>query len=218
MNIALAFILAYLLGSIPSAYLAGKLSKGIDLRRHGSGNLGATNAYRVLGSQLAMLVWLVDTAKGFTAVHFVPRWFDLPDNPWIPILLGITAMVGHARPLFLRSGGGKGVATAAGVFLALAWLPAVLAIVAWCLVLWRTGYVSLASLVAAVTLVVSLIAVDGLQSPTVAAAAAVTAFVFWAHRENIKRLRNGEEHRFTSAGASAQRSDAPDVRHGGRRA
>jgi glycerol-3-phosphate acyltransferase PlsY len=199
-NISIAVVLAYLLGSIPSAYLAGKLSKGIDLRRHGSGNLGATNAYRVLGSQLAVLVWLVDTAKGAASVIFLPQLANLPESDWLPILMGVAALAGHARPLFLRSGGGKGVATAAGVFLAIAWLPAVLAIAAWCLVLWRTGYVSLASLTASATLTVSLIAVEGLVSPEVAAAVVVASFVFWGHRKNIARLRNGEEHRFTMAG------------------
>ena len=211
MNIAFAVVLAYLLGSIPSAYLAGKLSKGIDLRRYGSGNLGATNAYRVLGSQLAALVWLVDTAKGAAAVALVPKIFSLPASEWLPIALGLAALVGHTRPLFLRSGGGKGVATAAGVFLALAWLPAVLAIAAWCLVLWRSGYVSLSSLTAAVTLTVSIIAVEGFTSPVVAAAAVVTAFVFWSHRENIERLRNGEEHRFTMSPVSTATEQSTDV-------
>jgi glycerol-3-phosphate acyltransferase PlsY len=198
MNIAIAIVMAYLLGSIPSAYLAGKLSRGIDLRRHGSGNLGATNAYRVLGSQLALLVWLVDTAKGAAPVLFLPRLLEMPDNPIWPIVLGAAAIVGHTRPLVLRRGGGKGVATAAGIFLALSWLPAVIGIATWCLVLWRTGYVSLASLTAAVALSLSLIAVQGLASPVFLAALCVTLFMFWSHRHNIARLREGTEHRFTA--------------------
>jgi glycerol-3-phosphate acyltransferase PlsY len=202
MNIVLAIVIAYLLGSIPSAYLAGKLSRGIDLRRHGSGNLGATNAYRVLGSQLAALVWVADTAKGAAAVLFLPGLFSLPaDSVW-PIVLGFVAIVGHSLPLFLGRGGGKGVATAAGVFLALSWLPALVSMVAWGLVLWRTGYVSLASLVAAVTLCVALIAIHGITSPLVVAATLFTVFVFWSHRENIRRLRSGEESRFRGGGSS----------------
>src|SRR5262245_8505221 len=178
MRIAFAVILAYLLGSIPAAFLAGKLSKGIDLRRHGSGNLGATNAYRVLGSQLAILVWLVDTAKGFLTVAYLPQLFHLPEGPWWPLLMGAAAIAGHTRSVFLGRGGGKGVATAAGIFLALAWLPALLGIVAWCLVLWRTGYVSLASLTAAVTLSISLVAVKGIHTPEFLAGLVITVFVF----------------------------------------
>ncbi len=211
MNIAFAVILAYLLGSLPSAYLAGKLSKGIDLRRYGSGNLGATNAYRVLGSQLAILVWVVDTAKGFVPVFFLPHLFNLPEGPIWPLLMGAAAIAGHTRSIFLGRGGGKGVATAAGIFLALAWLPALLAITAWCLVLWRTGYVSLASLTAAVTLSISLIPVKGLLSPEFAAGLVITIFVFWSHRENIRRLRNGEEHRFTSGSRAPVTEQRPEA-------
>jgi glycerol-3-phosphate acyltransferase PlsY len=212
MRIVLAVVIAYLVGSIPSAYLAGKVSRGIDLRRHGSGNLGATNVYRVLGSQLALLVWLVDTLKGAAPVLFLPGLLQLPAGEWWPILIGVAALAGHARPLFLRTGGGKGVATAAGVFLSLSWLPTAIAIGAWLLVLWRTGYVSLASLVGFVTLTVSLIAVDGIASPLVAAAAVVTAFVFWAHRHNIRRLRNGDEPRITSMRPGQLRTGAEQER------
>jgi glycerol-3-phosphate acyltransferase PlsY len=214
-NIVLAVIVAYLLGSIPSAYLAGKLSKGIDLRRHGSGNLGATNAYRVLGSQLAALVWIADTAKGVAAVLLLPRLFALPVDSLWPIILGFVAIVGHSLPLFLGRGGGKGVATATGVFLALTWVPSVIAVITWGLVLWRTGYVSLASLVASVTLCVALVAVEGITSPLVAAAVLFTVFVFWSHRDNIRRLRSGEEHRFRGGGPG-NAAPPPAERAGGR--
>ena len=204
MHPAIAIVLAYVSGSIPSAYLAGK-SRGIDLRQHGSGNLGATNVFRVLGAGIGTLVFLVDMAKGAlpvlllpphtTRVGFTPA---LAGN-WeltMGIVCGIAAIIGHVRPLFLGfRRGGKGVATAAGVFLALAPLPTAAALTAFALVLLVSRYVSLGSLIAAVVLPVALFASQG-PSPLFVVALLIMVFVFWTHRTNIARLRRGEEHRF----------------------
>src|SRR5574338_1566476 len=142
-------LIAYLLGGIPAAYLAGRLLKGIDLRRHGSGNLGATNVYRVLGAKVAVAVLLFDAAKGAVPVLWFPRLSGLTGSAataWA-IAFGIAAIVGHVRPVFLLwNGGGKGVATAAGVFGALAPAAIGIALTAWLIVLVVSGYMSLASL------------------------------------------------------------------------
>lgn len=202
---AAALALAYVSGSIPSAYLAGK-AKGIDLRTVGSGNLGATNVYRTLGAKMAAVVFLVDVLKGALPVIILPGLVFPGDAAasttpqWFAIACGVAAIVGHARPVFLLwKGGGKGVATAAGIFAAIAPVPLVLALIAFALVLWRTGYVSAGSLTAAVVLVAGVIVFDRGQSPATIAAVAVCLFVFWSHRANIERLRAGTEHRFSRA-------------------
>lgn len=197
MHPAVGIAVAYLLGSIPAAYIAGKLTRGIDLRQHGSGNLGATNAYRVLGAKVASVVMAFDAAKGAIPVLLFPRWMDTAHPDLWAIAYGVAAIVGHVRPIFLLwKGGGKGVATASGVFLGLAWLPTLLAFGVWLAVILRSGYVSLASLCAAVMLPVALLFTEGVRSPHFAVAASVGVFVFWSHRANIGRLRQGEEHRF----------------------
>lgn len=197
----LAVVVSYLLGSIPAAYIAGK-AKGIDLRKHGSGNLGATNVMRVLGPKIALVVFLFDMAKGALPVYFFPRWLSASgalnaDPIFFAILCGIAAIFGHARPIYLGFGkGGKGVATAAGVFLALAPLQTLIALVIFGLVLFLSGYVSLGSLTAAVVLPIILAATKGVRSPLFSISIAIALFVFWTHRANIARLRSGEEHRF----------------------
>ena len=198
---AVGLVLAYLAGSIPAAYLAGRMTKGIDLRQHGSGNLGATNVYRVLGAKVAAVVFLIDIAKGALPVWFFPRVTATTNPEMWAIAYGLLAVAGHVRPVFLLGqGGGKGVATATGVFLALAPIATLLAFTTWAIVVFASGYVSLGSLVAAVVLPVAVLVRDGLESPLFIVAAALAAFVFWTHRENIVRLRRGEEHRFGRKG------------------
>jgi acyl phosphate:glycerol-3-phosphate acyltransferase len=197
MHPLLGLALSYLLGSIPSAYLAGKIFRGIDLRQHGSGNLGATNVYRVMGWKIAALVMVLDVAKGALPVLIFPRWTNHPGASYWALAYGVAAIVGHVLPIFLLGkGGGKGMATAAGVFLALAPLPSVIATVMWAVVLYLWGYVSLASLSAAATLPVAVALRYGIREPVFAVSVVVCAFVFWTHRANIRRLRSGEEHRF----------------------
>lgn len=204
---ALALALSYVSGSIPTAYIAGRAVKGIDLRTVGSGNLGATNVYRVMGIKVAAIVFAVDLLKGALPVLFFPALVLSPQAMettstalWFGIACGVAAILGHAKPVFLLwRGGGKGVATAAGIFLALAPLPLGIALLAFVLVLWRTGYVSAGSLTAAVVLVVALFALDGWQSPVTFIGMVICVFVFWSHRANITRLRSGTEHRFSRA-------------------
>ena len=198
MHPALGLLVAYLLGSIPAAYVAGRALKGIDLRQHGSGNLGATNVYRLLGAKVAVAVLLFDALKGALPVIFLPRIFGVSgaEASWWPIAYGVAAIAGHVRSVFLLwKGGGKGVATAAGVFAALAPLPMAAATAVFGVVLAATGYVSLGSLSAAVVLPVAMLALVGPRSPATLVSLAVGAFVFWTHRANIGRLRRGEESR-----------------------
>lgn len=201
MHPAIALALAYVAGSIPFAHLAGK-AKGVDLRTQGSGNLGATNVFRVLGWKIGIAVFLADAAKGALPVLFLPPRIESPRDPvfWA-IAVGVAAIAGHVRPLFLRfRKGGKGVATAAGVFLALAPVPMLISFAVFVAVVLATGYVSLASLIAAVLLPTLLAVAEGVQSPKFIVSAVIATFVFWTHRANIGRLRRGTENRFGKRG------------------
>jgi glycerol-3-phosphate acyltransferase PlsY len=194
---AILVALSYLIGSIPAAYLAGKLTRGIDLREHGSGNLGATNVYRVLGSRVAIVVLVADVLKGAIPVLVFPGLTDASRPDLWAIAYAVAAIAGHVRSVFLLlRGGGKGVATAAGAFMSLAPLPSLVALGIFVVVLFAWGYVSLGSLTAATVLPIVIALRDGVHSPLFAVSAIVAAFVFWTHRANIARLRNGEEPRF----------------------
>jgi glycerol-3-phosphate acyltransferase PlsY len=192
-------VLAYLAGSIPAAYIAGKVTRGIDLRQHGSGNLGATNVHRVLGAPVAIVVLLFDAAKGAIPVLWLPKLAHLTgaaESAWA-IAFGVAAIVGHVRPIFLLwKGGGKGVATASGVFGALAPAAIGITLLVWFLVLVTSGYMSLASLAGAAVLPPAIALLVGVRSPLFAVSVMVAVFVFWTHRANIGRLRRGEEPRF----------------------
>jgi len=198
----LGLVLAYVAGSIPAAYIAGKVTRGIDLRQHGSGNLGATNVYRVLGAKVAIAVLLFDALKGAVPVLWFPRMIDpigagSPRSLLWAIAFGIAAIIGHVRPMFLLwKGGGKGVATAAGVFGALAPGALGITLLVWLAVLVVSGYMSLASLTGAAVLPIAIGFLNGVRSPLFAVSVIVAAFVFWNHRSNIARLRRGEEPRF----------------------
>jgi acyl phosphate:glycerol-3-phosphate acyltransferase len=198
----LGLVLAYVAGSIPAAYIAGRVTKGIDLRQHGSGNLGATNVYRVLGAKTAVVVLLFDAAKGALPVLYLPRllapgMLAPGEATWWAIAFGIAAIAGHVRPVFLLwKGGGKGVATASGVFGALAPAAIGITLVVWFAVLVTSGYMSLASLAGAAALPIAIAVLRGVRSPLFAVSIAVALFVFWTHRSNIGRLKRGEEPRF----------------------
>ena len=196
-------LISYLAGSIPSAYIAGKL-RGVDLRKHGSGNLGATNVARVLGTKIGVTVFLTDLLKGFLPVYLLPRYTETLRPELWALVFGVATIVGHVKPIFLLGkGGGKGVATASGVFLALAFVPMLIAEVVWIVVFYFSRYVSLASLVGAAVLPVAiLIWSRDPRSPVFIASAVIAVFVFWTHRANIGRLRRGEEHRFVKKGSA----------------
>ncbi len=201
-------VIALLVGSIPTALLVGR-AHGVDLRTVGSGNLGATNALRTLGWRAGLLVYFVDTLKGALPVLLLPpalsAVFSRGAHPHWGMAFGLAAILGHVRPVYLLGkGGGKGVATASGVFLALVPIPALAALVAFIFTVWRSRYVSLGSMVGAVVLVATVALQYGVTTPVFALTAAVGAFVFWTHRQNIARLRSGTERRVgRSMGASS---------------
>ena len=203
MHPAVGMVLAYLVGSIPSAYLAGK-AKGVDLRTVGSGNLGATNVFRTLGWKIGLSVYIADCLKGFLPVALLPAASGTTEIGW-RIACGVAAIAGHVKPVFLLGkGGGKGVATASGVFLALAPMAMLFSMLSFAAVVALSGYVSLGSLVSAVVLVVA-VAIRGSGGlPLLLTVTLVAAFVFWTHRANIGRLRNGTEHRFGKRGTAAK--------------
>ena len=188
---------AFLLGSIPTGYLVAR-AKGVDIRQHGSGNIGATNVFRTLGKPLGVLVFFLDALKGFAAVWLAMRYGG--GSAWPGILAAVAAIAGHNYTPWLGFTGGKGIATSAGVLVAL--MPwAVLAIaVVWFAVFFATRYVSLASICAAAALPV---AVGGLwfygcggNAPLLGFSALIAALAIWRHRSNIERLMAGTEHRF----------------------
>ncbi len=202
MHPLLGVLIAYAAGSIPAAYLAGRAA-GVDLRTKGSGNLGATNVVRVLGLKVGVVVFAVDAAKGALPVALLPAVTAGPIAPaWLAILFGAAAILGHVRPVWLRFGkGGKGVATACGVFLALTPVPTLLALAVFATVLGSTGYVSLGSLAAAASLPMLVGAANGWQDPVFAVSVLIALFVYYTHRLNMRRLRSGEESRFSRLGA-----------------
>lgn len=187
-------VAAYLLGAVPASYLAGRWTRGIDLRQHGSGNLGATNTFRVLGPRVAAPVMAFDMLKGWLPAWLFPQVDGSLEWRWA-LAYGAAAILGHVFPVYMGFRGGKGVATGGGAFLALAPVAVGLAFFLWLFAFWRERMVSLASVVAATTL---FFAVLLLPNPTEVRVlvAAVAAFVIWGHRSNIGRILRGEEHRF----------------------
>lgn len=193
-GLAVMLVLAYLIGATPTSYIAGKLGKGIDLRQHGSNNLGATNVYRVLGWTYAIPVGVIDMLKGAVPVVILGPWSNGP--VWFTVALGLAAVLGHMFSPYVRFRGGKGVATAAGMFLGLAPLAIGISLLIWILALWLSGYVSVASLTVAVLfpLWVRLTAPD--QPYTFWASVVLALLIVYSHRHNIARLRQGTENRF----------------------
>jgi acyl phosphate:glycerol-3-phosphate acyltransferase len=195
---------SYLLGAIPTSYLAGRLFRGIDLREHGSRNLGATNLYRVLGWRFAVPVGLFDIAKGAIPVLlFAPR---VSDSALFALACGVAAILGHVLSVFVRFRGGKGVATAAGVMLGLT--PAALGVAAlvWAVLVFTTGYVSVGSIAAAAVFPAAVYLVEHPDQPAILwIDAAVAAVIIWLHRANIRRLLKGTESRFGRRAAPAPR-------------
>ena len=207
---AVGLIIACLVGSIPSAFLAGK-AKGVDLRTVGSGNLGATNVFRTLGWKIGLTVYVADCLKGFLPVALLPGVTGTTSEIGWRIAYGVAAIAGHVKPVFLLGkGGGKGVATASGVFLALAPLAMLISMLSFAAVVAASGFVSLGSLISAVVLVCA-VAIRGTGgTPLLITVLLVAVFVFWTHRANIERLRAGTEHRFGKRGkANTSASGSP---------
>jgi acyl phosphate:glycerol-3-phosphate acyltransferase len=184
------FVLAYLLGSIPFGVVIGKLFYGVDVRQHGSGNVGTTNVFRVLGKRAGIAVLICDMLKGYVPA-VIGAWLF---HPWFAVFIAAAPVVGHMYSVFLKFKGGKGIATGAAAVAALVPLVFVCIITTWIVLVLTTRYVSVASL-AATTLVPVLTIVLGEPLPYQIAGVLVTAVIWWAHRGNLKRLRAGEEHR-----------------------
>lgn len=190
MTVIIPIILAYLLGALPFGYIVGK-AKGIDIRLLGSGNTGATNVYRALGPAFALLVLVLDLAKG-TGAALIGRHFMGSDVAWGAVVCGLIAIVGHVYSVFLRFKGGKGVATAAGVLLFLAPPALALGLCAYALVVLATRYSSLGTLTAVAVAVASMFLME-YPLPYRLAVLLAALFVVWRHRENIARLLSGKE-------------------------
>lgn len=187
MLIALMFILAYLLGSIPSGLIVGKAAKGIDIREHGSGNLGATNAFRTLGVKAGSIVISADILKG-TLASALPFFMQLDIHP---LLAGVAAVTGHSFPIFAKFKGGKAVATSGGVLLFYAPFLFITMIAAFFLFLYISKYVSLSSMLTGIyTFIYSIFTKDVFLIIVVAVLA---GFVIYRHIANLKRILNKTE-------------------------
>jgi glycerol-3-phosphate acyltransferase PlsY len=185
---------SYLLGAIPTSYLVARVARGLDLRTVGSKNLGATNLYRALGWRYAVPVGLFDVAKGAIPVLlFGPA---AGGGLWIPIVLGLTAVVGHVFSIFVGFKGGKGVATAAGVVLGVVPWATLTAAAVWVATVRLSGFVSLGSIAAAITLPIAAWFLDPGQRPGLPLIAGLAVLIVIMHRQNIRRLLAGTENRF----------------------
>ncbi|QQO33808.1 glycerol-3-phosphate acyltransferase [Bradyrhizobium diazoefficiens] len=213
--VTVGLVIAYLLGSIPTGYLAGKLLRGIDIREHGSRSTGATNVLRTLGKWPALAVLVIDVLKGAAAI-FVARWFcpwlttklsaapptDLQAwLPWVVCLAGIAALLGHGRSIWLYFTGGKSAATGLGVLLAMSWPVGLGAAAVFALVLALARIVSLSSMLAALT---AIILVCGFAHPWPYRLLVIAGglYVIVRHRANILRLLAGTEPRLGRSSAS----------------
>ncbi len=193
--IVVSILFAYLLGSISSSYIAGKMAAGVDIREHGSGNAGATNTLRVLGVKLGLIVFIADIVKGVLAVAFAHLVTNGSETAMA--FSGLFAVLGHNWPIYFGFRGGKGVATTIGVLMTIALVPSLYAGLVALVLLIFTRYVSLSSLT-----FVTLTPIFQLFSHT-AAVTVIISFVllvlsFWRHRANIDRLLHGREHRVFS--------------------
>jgi len=192
----LGLLVAYLIGSIPTAYIFGRVFKGIDIREYGSGNVGATNTFRVIGRAPGLIVLAIDIAKGFLCVSYVASFFMLASPVARPelyrVLAGLAAIAGHNWTIFLRFKGGKGVAASAGVVIGL--IPGIfwLGFAVWAIVFLITGYVSLASIIASIVIpILSLIFNE--PAEIVIFLSILCLLIVYRHRSNIRRMKQGQE-------------------------
>lgn len=204
MSLALLLIVSYLVGAFPSSIVYGRLFRKVDVRHHGSGNAGGTNAWRVLGWKIGLPVMVTDVVKGVLASLVISR---LPVGPLpfeyqaIALLCGIAAVIGHVFPIYTKFRGGKGVATAAGMLISNAPLPAVCALGVFATAAFLFGKISLSSILAAVSLPVFVVLIErftALEYPSLllGLTIALACFILVTHRTNIRRLLKGEESTF----------------------
>ena len=191
----LSLLLGYLLGSIPSGYLAGRWCKGLDLRELGSGSTGATNVLRQVGKGPALVVFVIDVSKGAAAVVLasaITQGHTFGD--WVEVMAGLTALTGHIWPVWLGFKGGKAVATGFGMFLGLAWPVGLACFGVFLATLSLSRMVSLSSVVGAISLPLLMAAGDGSNADLTVALLAM-ALVIWRHRSNLQRIMAGTEPR-----------------------
>ena len=192
----LCLLIGYVIGATPFGFLAGKI-KGIDIREHGSGNIGSTNVLRVLGKPIGIVVFIFDVLKGVVPV-MIAQW--LSDDSVIHIATGIATILGHNFTFWLKFNGGKGIATTAGVMLPLIPIPLVLSVSVWLVFFYTTRYVSLASIAAALTIPLAAflqsVVTKNWDWPILIFSIVVCLLAIWRHRANIGRLVRGEESRF----------------------
>lgn len=204
-NIAAIIILSYLAGSIPTSIIVCKALRGSDIRNYGSGNAGGTNAFRVMGWKAGILVVSIDIFKGFAATEWISRlnlFSGIPESSIpVPIIAGTAAVIGHCFTIFAHFKGGKGIATSAGMLIALFPVPLFVSVSVFAVVLLTSGYVSLSSLIAAIAFPVTMIFFyindpNNIDRTAIIFSIIITAFIFYTHRSNIKRLIAGTENRF----------------------
>jgi len=200
LSATILILAAYLIGSIPFSVIVGYLFAGVDVRKHGSGNAGATNVYRVAGLPAAIIAGIFDVLKG--ALPVFAAKFVMPDLHWLPLVAGIAAVVGHILPIFAGFRGGKGVNTLLGMFLILLPLEIALSVGVFAIVFAATRIVSLGSICAGVSLsVIALIEkyIMAKNIPTLLLSACfgVTLLILFTHRANIRRLLRGQERKLS---------------------
>ena len=199
LSFALTAIVAYLIGSPPTGYLAGRL-RGMDIRKHGSGNIGATNVFRILGRTAGIIVLLLDALKGTLAVLATPYLVvgllgSELSSGFLPVIAALAVILGHNYTCWLGFQGGKGIATSAGVLAALVPAAGAIVIGLWIMVFLLSRYVSLASITAATALPLATWLTT--HDPTRSGLTLVVGgLAVWKHRPNIRRLLNGTENRF----------------------
>jgi glycerol-3-phosphate acyltransferase PlsY len=195
MNLFMLILAAYLLGSVPFGLLISNF-KGVDLRKAGSGNIGATNVFRVVGKSWGLLCFALDFAKGLLAAGVLPLWLlsNGPENAGL--IAGAAAIAGHNWPVWLKFKGGKGIATSAGVLTAVAPLALLCGLVVWILTMLLSRMVSLSSILAALAVAAGGWVFYADEPWTVGVLTALGLIAVWRHRSNIQRILKGEEHRF----------------------
>jgi glycerol-3-phosphate acyltransferase PlsY len=200
MTIGILILLAYLLGSIPTAVWYGKTFYNIDVREHGSGNAGATNTLRVLGNKAGFIVLFIDMLKGFIATNLVYFTdYSKADSQFfkVQMVLGVVAVIGHVFPLFANFRGGKGIATIMGLAIALDYRIALICTLLFIIIVWGTRYISVGSMSGGVAGAILSFYFYGIDEPIVNGFfIALSLMVIYTHRANIKRLMAGNENKF----------------------
>jgi glycerol-3-phosphate acyltransferase PlsY len=199
---------SYIIGSFPTSIIMGRITRGIDIRDHGSGNAGGTNVFRVLGWKPALVVVVIDVFKGWLPTAYLAIMFyeatPLPDLGLFQILCGFCAVLVHTFTVFAGFKGGKGVGTLAGMLIAMFPLAVPLCILVFAITLILTGYVSVGSIIAGASLpifllILPIIGIEPAELSLLIFSLLIPFFIVYTHRSNISRLRNGEENRFDKA-------------------